>query len=160
MVIVQILYGKISSGEGLFASRSWLHYIIEAKTVPRTIDPTQTLEDINEERCIRRRGSVQPKSTLRYVNFAAGRRAQQKNHVIIVRRRVTNILPETIHLLFTTITHILLAQTLRLTKSIILMCFINMTCIQPYIYIYIQASIICMTILYQETVVLSVNRCF
>jgi len=73
--IAAILYGKISSDEGLFASRSRLHYI-EAESVPTTIDPTETLEDINEERCIRRRGSVWPKSTLRYVDFAAGRRAQ------------------------------------------------------------------------------------
>ncbi|CAI6344271.1 unnamed protein product [Macrosiphum euphorbiae] len=73
--IQPILYGKLSSDEGLFASRSRLHYI-EAESVPTTIDPTETLEDINEERCIRRRGSVWPKSTLRYVDFAAGRRAQ------------------------------------------------------------------------------------
>lgn len=60
-------------------------------------------------------------SQLRYVDFAAGRRAQQKNHVIIVKHHATNILPETIHLLFTTITHIWLAQTLKLAENI--MCY-------------------------------------
>lgn len=133
--------------------RSWM--------VPTTIDSTETLQDINEERCIRRTYRIRlAKVNCGMLTSQRGDAPNKKNHVIIVKRHATNILPETIHLLFTTIAHIWLAQTLKPTENIkCYKCFISRYTVWyeivvfPVIILYIKKF--CIIHLYWDIIVTS-----